>query len=201
MGRHPQPGIRARLLAACTDEVLAHGLPTGLARLAQAAGTSPRMLIYHFGTHDALLRQVLTEARRRQVNLFGCALAPRPGEAYPHTLARAWTLLTGPQGAPFLRLFSTVHDTATTEGSLWPDFRKTATLDWLAPLEEGLRFYGPAAPALASCVLAVVRGLLLDRDATDDTTRTDEAFAAFLVLMQAHPDDAAGDGRSVVVTT
>lgn len=192
MGRHPQPGIRARLLAVCTDEVLAHGLPAGLAPLAAATGASPRMLIYHFGTRDALLREVLTEARRRQVDLFSRALAPRPREPYPRTLARAWTVLTGPEGAPFLRLFTAVHDTAAKEGFLWPDFRKTATLEWLAPIEDGLHGYGPVTPALASCALAIVRGLLLDRDATGDITRTDEAFAAFLALLETQTPPPQG---------
>ena len=64
MGRRRQPQIRERLLDACTDYALAHGLPNRLEPFADAAGTSTRMLIYHFGTRDALLREVLRHARR-----------------------------------------------------------------------------------------------------------------------------------------
>jgi AcrR family transcriptional regulator len=182
VGRRPRPEIRQRLLAACTDHILAHGIPSGLAPLARAAGTSPRMLIYHFGTRDRLLREVLSVARDRQVALFRAALAARD-EPYPDTIARAWRLMTGPEGAPFLRLFGTLH-AAPPGRSLWPDFRRAATTDWLPMLEDGLRADN-RAPALASTVLAVVRGLLLDRDATGDTARTDEAFTAFIGLLKA----------------
>jgi hypothetical protein len=61
---------------------------------------------------------------------------------------------------------------------LWPDFRRTATTDWLGPLENGLRSIG--RPELATLVLAVIRGLLMDLDATADTARTDRAFHDFL---------------------
>jgi AcrR family transcriptional regulator len=43
------------------------GLPDRLEPLATAAGTSSRMLIYHFGTRDGLLREILGQARQRQV--------------------------------------------------------------------------------------------------------------------------------------
>lgn len=71
MGRRPQPEIRQRILEACADHALAHGLPDRLEPLASAAGTSARMLIYHFGTRDALLRAVLGQARQRQLEAFG----------------------------------------------------------------------------------------------------------------------------------
>ncbi|MGW3288682.1 hypothetical protein ACWDR3_28990 [Streptomyces sp. NPDC001002] len=48
---------------ACADHALAHGLPDRLEPLATATGTSARMLIYHFGTRDALLRAILGRAR------------------------------------------------------------------------------------------------------------------------------------------
>ncbi len=39
MGRHRRPQIRQRLLEACTDHALEHGLPDRLGPLAAAAGT------------------------------------------------------------------------------------------------------------------------------------------------------------------
>jgi AcrR family transcriptional regulator len=179
MGRHPQPHIRQRLLDACTDHALEHGLPDRLGPLAAAAGTSNRMLIYHFGTRDGLLRAVLEQARRRQVEAFNDVLRLRPGEPYATTLARAWSAISGPQGRPYLRLFGRLHDTAGEP--LWPGFRRTATTDWLAPLEEGMGSLG--RPELATVVLAVIRGLLMDLDATGDSARTDRAFRDFLATI------------------
>jgi hypothetical protein len=38
-------------------------------------------------------------------------------------------------------------------------------------------------PELATVVLAVIRGLLMDLDATGDTARTDQAFHDFLATI------------------
>jgi len=179
VGRHRQPDIRQRLLEACTDHALAHGLPDRLEPLAAAAGTSSRMLIYHFGTRDGLLREVLGAARKRQVADFTDLMRLRPDEPYLRTLARAWTAISGPHGQPYLRMFSRLHDTAGEPH--WPGFRRTATTDWLAPLEDGLASLG--RPELATVVLAVLRGLLMDLDATGDTARTDQAFRDFLATL------------------
>ncbi|CAA9487063.1 MAG: Transcriptional regulator, AcrR family [uncultured Solirubrobacteraceae bacterium] len=181
MGRHPQPQIRQRLLDACTDYALEHGLPDRLGPLAAAAKTSNRMLIYHFGTRDGLLREILGHARQRQVEAFTELLRVRPEEPYPATLGNAWSAMTGPHGRPYLRMFSRLHDTAGEP--LWPGFRRTATTDWLAPLEDGMRSLG--RPELATVVLAVIRGLLMDLDATGDAARTDQAFHHFLATIDS----------------
>lgn len=180
MGRRPQPHIKERLLDACADYALAHGLPDRLEPLAAATGTSARMLIYHFGTRDALLRAVLGHARQRQLDTFGDLLRVRPDEPYTATLNRAWASIAGPGGQPYLRMFGQLRESA--EQQLWPNFRRTATTDWLGPLEEGLGSIG--RPDLATLVLAVIRGLLMDLDATGDTTRTDQAFRDFLSAVE-----------------
>ena len=180
MGRRRQPEIREQLLTACTDYTLEHGLPDRLEPLAIAAGTSARMLIYHFGTRDALLREVLSQARERQRRVFGELLRARPDEPYPATLHRAWATMTGPAGRPYLDLFGRLRSNA--EQHLWPGFQREATTDWLTPLAEGLESIG--RPELATLVLAVIRGLIMDLEATSDTARTDRAFAEFLRTLE-----------------
>ena len=187
VGRSRQPEIRERLLEACTDAALAGGLPDRLEPFATATGTSPRMLLYHFGTKDALLRAVLQRARARQRQDFEALLQVRPDEDYLTTLGRAWTGMTGP-GRPYLALFGRLREDA--EQQLWPGFRQEATTDWLAPLRDGLRTIG--RPELATLVLAVIRGLVMDLEATGDTGRVDRAFADFLASLRAggQPDPA-----------
>jgi AcrR family transcriptional regulator len=180
MGRPRQPQIRQRLLDACTDHALEHGLPDRLGPLAAASGASSRMLIYHIGTRDGLLREILGQARRRQVEAFTDLLRVQPEEPYVATLSHAWSAMTGPRGRPYLRMFSRLHDTAGEP--LWPGFRRIATTDWLAPLEQGMRSLG--RPELATVVLAVIRGLLMDLDATGDAMRTDQAFQDFLTTIE-----------------
>jgi AcrR family transcriptional regulator len=180
VGRQRQPEIRQRLLDTCTDYALENGLPDRLGPLASATGTSSRMLIYHFGTRDGLLREVLEKARERQLKVFTDLLRVRPNEPYQATLGHAWSAMTGPQGRPYLRMFGRLHDTGGEP--LWPGFRRVATTDWLAPLEEGMRSLG--RPELATVVLAVIRGLLMDLDATGDAVRIDQAFQDFLITIE-----------------
>jgi AcrR family transcriptional regulator len=179
MGRRQQPEIKQRLLDICTDYALDNGLPDRLEPLVGATGASARMLLYHFGTRDALLRAVLEHARQRQLDTFGALLRSRPDEPYPTTLSHAWTSLTGPDGQPFLRMFTQLQ--ASSVQQLWPDFPHAATTDWLDPLADGLRSVD--RPELATLVLAVIRGLLMDLDATGDTARADQAFQHFLATL------------------
>ena len=181
MGRHKQPEIRDRILDACVDHALAHGLPDRLEPLAAASGTSTRMLIYHFGTRDALLRETLGRARRRQRDFFGELVSARPDEPYLSTLRRAWRVMTGPAGRPYLSMFGTLRE--NPEQPLGPGCRREATTDWLQPFEDGMRSIG--RPELGTLVLAVVRGLIMDIEATGDVSRADQAFDGFLAALAA----------------
>ncbi len=181
MGRRRQPEIAERLLDACTDLTLERGLPDRLGPFVAATGTSSRMLLYHFGTRDTLLQAVLRRARERQRVFFGELLRPRPDEPYPATLRRAWTEMTGERGRPFLDLFGRLRDDA--EQQLWPGFRRDATTDWLGPLEKGMA--GLGVPHRATLVLAVIRGLITDLEATGDAPRVDRAFEDFVDALAA----------------
>lgn len=197
MGRHKQPEIRDRILDACVDHALAHGLPERLEPFATASGTSARMLIYHFGTRDALLRETLERARWRQRELFGELVSPTPGEPYPNTLRRAWQTMIGPVGRPYLSLFGRLRENA--EQQLWPGFRREATMDWLQPFEDGMRSID--RPELGTLVLAVVRGLIMDVEATGDVSRADRGFDEFLATLipiaAHHPGDSRVAGEQI----
>jgi AcrR family transcriptional regulator len=180
LGRKTQPHIRDTLLDACVDHALAHGLPDRLEPYVSASGTSARMLLYHFGTRDALTKAVLVSARQRQLDGWGALLRRRPEESYTATLERAWTSMAGADGRPYRRMFGQWHESAARE--LLPGFARSATTDWLAPLEDGLRSIG--RPELATLALAVMRGLFMDLDATADAERTQGAFASFCALLE-----------------
>jgi AcrR family transcriptional regulator len=166
--------------------VLENGLPVpSLTPMAAALGTSPRMLIYHFGTKAKLVREALVEARRRQRTLFDAALTHRPGVPYADTLTAAWSILAGAEGQSYVRLFSAVH--ALPDGETpWGRFPVMAVHDWLPILEAGLRTDGyPDTPALATLALAVARGLLLDRRMTGEHDRAADAYATFIDMLRS----------------
>ncbi|MBQ0906925.1 hypothetical protein [Micromonospora sp. U21] len=89
--------------------------------------------------------------------------------------------MTGPVGRPYLSMFGKLRESA--EQQLWPGFRHEATTDWLQPFEDGMRSIG--RPELGTLVLAVVRGLIMDIEATGDASRADQAFDDFLAALTA----------------
>ncbi|NNC12560.1 TetR/AcrR family transcriptional regulator [Planctomonas sp. JC2975] len=180
MGRRPQPAIAEQLLERCTDHALEHGLPDRLEPLVSATGSSARMLLYHFGTRDDLLLAILRRARQRQLASFGELLCLRPDENYTTTLGRAWVATTGADAQSYLRMFGQLRE--QSERSLWPGFRRLATTDWLGPLQTGLASIGRSGSE--TLVLAVIRGLMMDIDATGDLARADAAFHELLCALE-----------------
>ena len=168
-------------MEACTDYALAHGLPERLQDFASATGASPRMLVYHFASKDTLLRAVLAEARARQRRDFGELLRLRADQPYLTTLAGAWAGMTGTPGRRYLALFGRLREDA--QQRLWPGFNLEATTDWLMPLTIGMTALGQ--PGSATLVLAVIRGLIMDLEATGDVERTERAWADFIALLRA----------------
>src|ERR671931_427074 len=88
---------RAATLAKAAEYVLEHGLAgLSLRPLARAIGTSPRMLLYDFGSKKALIHEILAEIRRRETALFGTEV---------RSLDDVWRWIAAPEREPFLRLF------------------------------------------------------------------------------------------------
>ena len=141
--------------------------PTRLATtLAKALETSPRMLLYDFGSKDRLIHEILAEIRRRETALFGTEV---------RSLDDVWRWIAAPEHEPFLRLFFEIYVDALGRDEAQPLVR-----DWLSYLQE--RWTPPVDAATATLMIAVVRGLLLDRLATGDRARTDAAFTRFAEL-------------------
>jgi AcrR family transcriptional regulator len=167
MPRPVDPHRRAAVLAKAADYVLERGLGgLSLRPLAKALGTSPRMLLYDFGTKERLIHEVLGEIRRREASLL---------EAQVHTLDDVWRWIAAPEREPFLRLFFEVYVDALGRAEAEPLVR-----DWLAYLQTS--WHPPVDEATATLMVAVVRGLLLDRLATGDHARTDAALERFTRL-------------------
>jgi AcrR family transcriptional regulator len=86
-----------------TDYVLAHGLiGLSLRPLAAAIGTSDRMLIYHFGSKDDLVADLLRESNNRAV--AGIAALP-PSEDLRAAVHALWKAVRSPQIEPCTRLY------------------------------------------------------------------------------------------------
>jgi AcrR family transcriptional regulator len=184
MARPPDPRRRARTLTAVTDYVLEHGLAgLSLRPLAEALGTSTRMLLYDFGSKEALILAVLAEARRRESALLAEAAASR--EISRADLIRAvWGWASAPERSRFMRLFFEVYVQSVSGSPEYSEQARAMVTDWLTQFARVFSAGAPGAdPAEATLLIAVLRGLLLDQLSTGDTARTTRALEHFVRLL------------------
>jgi AcrR family transcriptional regulator len=166
---------REELLAAVVDHVLEHGVADfSLRGAAKAAGTSHRILSYHFGSADKLLRDALAEIRRPMLEAQTRAL--RAPDADP--METAWKLFTGK--TPIARVLLEVQTLAATNPE-YRDIARDLVRAYLPVVEEAVRpdLEPSRREAAAALVLAVIRGLLLDARSTGELDRARRALELF----------------------
>lgn len=170
-----RPSARRReILAASVRYVAEHSLSDlSLRPLAAAVGSSPRVLLYLFGSKEGLIREVLAVGRAEQLALLERSAAR--GGSPRETLELLWEWLTAPEHRSMLRLFFEGYVRGFDRTGPWDDFGAASLREWLPPLTDVLAGTGVDA----TLVLAVLRGLLLDL-LTADTPRVQAAWHAFL---------------------
>jgi AcrR family transcriptional regulator len=182
--RHPDERLREELLASTVDYVLSRGLSDlSLRPLALAVGASPRTLLYHFGSKEALVGAVIDESRRRQRALLETWYERSAEHDVRTLLLRAWQWLAAPRHESILRLFFETYGLALQDRKQRAAFLRGAVNDWVVPFSRELERQGfspQRAAALGTLVAAVARGLLFDLLATGDRARVDRAFRSFI---------------------
>lgn len=173
---------RAELLSACYGYVLEHGLAgLSLRPLAAATGTSPRVLLYLFGSKEQLVRELLARARHEQISLITGLLGPDiPDGGFGQLADRLWNLLSSPGQRPMVRLtYEAYLRSVSRDPGPWQGFAAETARDYLELLIRAQPGAHPArAEATAASTLALIRGLLLDLLADGDTDRVAAAWRA-----------------------
>jgi len=177
---------------------LEHGLADlSLRPLAAAIGSSPRVLLFLFGSKDGLVSELLARARADELAFLAQATAGEPADLGAMVDA-TWQWLAADQVRPLLTLWTEAYARSLAEPhGPWSGFAAQSVADWLAvlstarPADQGSDS-GPAAEADRTLALAVLRGCMLDLLATGDADRVTGALASYAGLI------AGGDpGRSV----
>jgi AcrR family transcriptional regulator len=174
---------QAELLEAAYQYAVSRGrADLSLRPLAAAIGSSPRVLLYLFGSKDGLVRALLARARADELGLLeqargagDAACEPGPG-GVAGAAGRIWGWLADDAHRGLLTLWADgyVRSLAEPDGP-WAGFAAATVADWLAVLAaaQAAPFRDtPAGEAERTLVLAVLRGALLDLLATGDTART-----------------------------
>lgn len=202
----PPPSARkTELLEAAYRYVLDQGLAdVSLRPLATAIGSSPRVLLYLFGSKDGLVRALLSRARADEMAFLDRLGVD--GRTRPVGLAglaeQVWSWLAAPEHRPLLTLWAEGYARSLVDPTgPWAGFGRTTVHDWLAVLADAqppeLR-HTPGAEAQRTAVLALLRGAFLDLLATGDQERTTAAVRHQLATMsEARGDTAATEHTRV----
>jgi AcrR family transcriptional regulator len=172
---------RAQLLELAYGYVLEHGLADmSLRPLAEAIGSSPRVLLFLFESKDGLVRALLARARADQLDL----LVRVPAGDLATVAAEVWEWLAGPEHRPLLTLWVEAYGRSVVDpAGPWGGFARQTVEDWLTLLAQAQpprRRRGGAALVERTMVLALLRGALLDLLATGDVDRVTAAVTAGL---------------------
>jgi AcrR family transcriptional regulator len=168
---------KLELLEAAYKYVLGNGLADmSLRPLAKEIGSSPRVLLFLFGSKEELIRALLARAREEELRYLAELRDGHDGLAA--TGRDIWAWLADPSHRALLALWVEGYARSLLgEPGPWADFGRDTVRDWLDLLAErqAANSDGPGAEAERTLVLAVLRGALLDLLATGDTERVTRA--------------------------
>ena len=177
MGRVANKQRPEELRRAIVNYLLEHGLAElSLRPLAKAVGSSPRVLLYYFGSKERLVTNVLADIRREQAAILGEVQTATFAEA----CTLAWKRMSGPDWEPFFRLFFEAYGIALRSPRRYKSFLQTTVEEWLELISRPLVASGYAsqdARAFATVILGGLRGFMLDYSNTRDRKRVDRAVA------------------------
>ncbi|MGC9671200.1 TetR/AcrR family transcriptional regulator [Planosporangium sp. 12N6] len=190
--RPPSPR-REELLEHAYRYVLRHGLADlSLRPLAAAVGSSPRVLLFLFGSKEALIRALLARARTDELALLDQVQADGIHHDLATVVRTTWRWLADEPHRPLLTLWLEAYARSLTEpDGPWADFARQTVDDWLAVLASAqppdVRL-GAAGTTERTLALSVLRGALLDLLATGDVDRTTATVERHLRLIAANGD-------------
>lgn len=159
--------------------LLQHGLSDlSLRPMAAAAGTSARLLIFHFGSKENLLTELL-ETLQEKLRRSLSDVMTKPGPAAPFRTFWDWALAE--ENFPTLRLLYELQILAVQNPADYAAYLEKNTLSWLELVEATLP-PSLASDAMATLFCAVFDGLFLDIIGGGDRDRATRALDRFITM-------------------
>lgn len=179
MARPSNPEIRARLRERAVDYVMQHGFAAvSLRPMAKKLGTNARMLVYHFGSREALMREVLMAIRKREDAVIRGWFQQHQKRKTPPNLAEFlrwyWQRMGAPEARPIALLIFELYALALRNPAAYPGVMSDPIAYWRGLSQRAGR--RGRADAEATLLLAATRGLLLDVTASGDRVRVSKAL-------------------------
>lgn len=152
------------MLEKMADHVLAQGLTQATLRpLARAAGTSDRMLIYHFGSKDGVIAALLDHITQRFTEILDATSLPAPA-ALADLIEALAAKMQGPAALPYGCLWLEVVAGAARGGGAYQNAATRILAHfqgWIAARLPPARRSAADTSAAASFALTVIEGCLL----------------------------------------
>lgn len=181
----PPSARRDELLEKAYGYALEHGVADlSLRPLAAAIGSSPRVLLFLFGSKAELVQALLARAREDELELLD-ELRSRSDRRDLVTLAwELWQWLVAEEHRALLTLWVEGYARSLTDpDGPWAGFAKATVEDWLKLLADAGSPATRGSDADLTLVLAVLRGAFLDLLATGDSRRITSAIKRQLSLL------------------
>ncbi|HEX5407038.1 MAG TPA: TetR/AcrR family transcriptional regulator [Pseudonocardiaceae bacterium] len=169
---------RRELLDRVTDDLAANGLVDfSLRRAARAAGTTHKVLLYHFDGADDLLQQAILELRNRRI---GQGLGAAADGSLADRVRAMWPILVGEQA----RVLEQAMGLAMYDPGRHAALGRRASQQYLPALLGMCPAHWSERRKLevAEMILAAMRGFLMDARTSADT---DGIAAGFDALARA----------------
>ena len=171
---------REELLRAAAEHVAEHGLAqVSLRRIADTVGVSHATLVHHFETRDQLVAEIVELVLNRAFTSPELVPPGVPGGP----LRALWRRAVAPEGRRSIRLFVAITGHAMYAEPAVAEAVRRSVEQRTGMLAAGFAAAGcprSEAAVLATTVLGVMRGLLVDLLVTGDETRVESAFEAFV---------------------
>jgi len=167
------------------DHVVRHGLADlSLRPLADAIGTSARLLIYHYKSKEALLGEVLDIMQTRLRQSFA-ELMQTPMETNERPLRLFWNWAVDKKNFPYMKLLYELQMLAARSPATYGHYLQRNTVHWTDLIAQALP-EGERTTAMSTLVGAVFDGLFLELISTGDRECGGQAIDHFIALV----DDA-----------
>jgi AcrR family transcriptional regulator len=174
---------REDLIKKALDYFLEHGVAgLSLRPLAGEIGTSARLLVYHFGSKDALVAAVMEEVHRKIQKSFVKHIGDPAKKAPKNVMSTFWAWTIHPTNVRYLRLLFEVQVLAIQNPTTYAGYLKGTSSSWLGLIEASLPPLKESR-AIATLCAAVIDGLLFEYLSTHDRRRTTDALEFFSRLM------------------
>lgn len=176
----------AELMNAIVAYLVKHGVTElSLRPLAKAVGSSPRVLLYYFGSKENLIVQAVKSLRDRQRAGIAKMREAHYNEA-PDACRAIWKQMSAPESEAMFRLSLETYVLALRHPDLFGNFLSSSSENWLEFLAEPLMRKGASeaeARAYATVVVAGFRGFMLDYCASRERERVDRAVEMWIATL------------------